>query len=319
MISRRVGCSSPIPKIKINKPENEVCSCELELFFYSTGERSDRSGSATGITGQCRCKCINGHTAKNCEIVPTTATATTVTTTTITTTTTTTSATSTITPDATTSTLTLTANAIATAIETTATAAATEIESYITRIPVETNLSASAMVDRALAELKQLKATGAASTAADMLLSGFRVDALIYAGYTESELAVAGVAPDEYAAALASAFLFREQKVSDGVGGSGNTTAAHNSSGTNIATIVVPVVLCCLFALVTANIYFSRKRANVDGDARLTKHGAETQYENPAYEFDQSRNAGAAAEDDGEVGVADMNAVYINDDGDFDC
>lgn len=42
MISRRVGCSSPIPKIKINKPEN-VCSCELELFFYSTGERSDRS------------------------------------------------------------------------------------------------------------------------------------------------------------------------------------------------------------------------------------------------------------------------------------
>ena len=175
------------------------------------------------------------------------------------------------------------------------------------------------MVDRALAELKQQKATGAASTAADMLLSGFRVDALIYAGYTESELAVAGVAPDEYAAALASAFLFREQKVSGGVGGSGYTTAAHNSSGTNIATIVVPVVLCCLFALVTANIYFSRKRANVDGDARLTKHGAETQYENPAYEFDQSRNAGAAAEDDGEVGVADMNAVYINDDGDFDC
>ena len=141
------------------------------------------------------------------------------------------------------------------------------------------------IVSKSLAELKDAKAKGAANAAAAMLSAGFGADALIYAGYTESELTAAGISAAEYTAVAASASLYREQYLSDDVGGTGagSTNTAPSSTGISVAYIAVPVVLCSVAVYIVANIIFSRKSRTADDGDEL-KNGLPQQYANPAYD-----------------------------------
>ena len=183
-----------------------------------------------------------------------------------------------------------TATATATATTTTTTTATATTTTPVEEVGTTANATATAagevgqmvIVDQVLAQLKASKADGGARTASAMLSAGFSAEALIYAGYTESELTIAGVTADEYATAAMSASLYREENLSDDVGGSTGTAAGGKSNG-GLATIVVPVVLVSLIMFIVANIVFRRKSLNAD-DGGMNENGRPQRYENPAYD-----------------------------------
>ena len=178
----------------------------------------------------------------------------------------------------------------AAATTTTATATATTPTTPVEEVGTTANATATAageegqmvIVDQVLAQLKALKADGGARTASAMLSAGFSADALIYAGYTESELTIAGVTADEYATAAMSASLYREENLSDDVGGSTGTVSGGKSNG-DLVKVVVPVVLVSLVMFIVANIVFRRTSLNAD-DGGMNEIGRPQRYENPAYD-----------------------------------
>ena len=129
-------------------------------------------------------------------------------------------------------------------------------------------------MNKVLADLKVLKASGDALSAADMLSKGFSADGLVYAGYTEAELTAAGLTQEEYAEAVVSASLFRDE-TSAGISIDGPQT----TDDVSIAATVVPIVLVLALGSILGYIIYRRKHS-VNG---ALNDGGVQRYENPAY------------------------------------
>lgn len=81
---------------------------------------------------------------------------------------------------------------------------------------------------------------------------------------------------------LMAASLYREENLSDDVGGSTGTVSGGKSNG-DLAKVVVPVVLVSLVMFIVANIVFRRTSLNAD-DGGMNGIGRPQTYENPAYD-----------------------------------
>ena len=108
-------------------------------------------------------------------------------------------------------------------------------------------------VSQILADLKALKVSGDAATAAEMLAAGFGVDALVYAGYVEAELLAAGITADAYAEGVGMQSLYFDVGVDASSLGEGDGSKANTLASVSFivpvcagaAVILLLVLYCC--------------------------------------------------------------------------
>ena len=141
-----------------------------------------------------------------------------------------------------------------------------------------------------------------------MLAADFRIDELVYAGYTEAELTAAGVGADAYTAALSVQSLFDEEKQLDndaeGVDDANDATVGASSGdegdgagskALGLAVIVPIAVVSLLLVILLVYCFFCRDSKDPEGGLK-TDDGNESnmvlssvfetksQFVNPVYD-----------------------------------